>query len=397
MSNSFSERRDADAVLVQCILAAFPLNAEIISPDVYDEATWAELVKRARYHGISLLLYAALEKKEWCDVPSFVRVGLLDLYRSSALASATAYYELNALIPLLNASNIPLIVLKGAAVAKWLYPVSALRPFADLDFLIPQTHVEKMSALLQAQGYVSGNELARGFRAAYYSEMAFHKNATPRTAVDLHWNLFVPLYYRRRMSLDWFWQHTQAFSFGAQPARILDATAQFIHLAVHASLNHQNAPRLIWLYDLALLLTHKANELDWDAAIAYTHSAQLAYSVHAMLRQTIETWHLEFPPERLAAFRPTNLHWRERLVFRITGAASNQARVVTDALGAATWRDTFAYAARHLFPDAAYMQTHYRFHNRLLLPYYYSRRLVASVWKLLGSLWSASRNKRGVF
>lgn len=388
--------RALDAQLVAEILAAFPLQTRIVSPVLTDEPKWVELVKRARYQGVSLLLYAALDARNWENVPAFARSELLELYRSSALASATAYYELNNLLPNFYAAKIPVIVLKGAALAKWLYPAPALRPFSDLDFLIPQAHAAQMTELLQTRGYVPSNELARGFRAAYYSEMAFYKNAAPRTAVDLHWNLFVPLFYRRRMALEWFWQHTQEFSFGAHSAQIFDAAAHFVHLAVHASLNHQNAPRLIWLYDLALLVTRRANELDWDAAIAYTHASQLAYSVHEILRQTIETWQLEFPTDLAAAFRPRNTRWSERIAFRLTGASQNQARVVTDALAAPRWRDKLGYAARHLVPDARYMQKRYHIQKRWQLPFYYARRLVESSWKLLRSLWSASRNNSGM-
>ncbi len=358
---------------------------------------WTALLGRAREQGVTSLLYSALEVQNLA-VPSTILETLQEQHRRSVLATASIYYELASLLETFNRLSIPIVVMKGAALAKWLYPDSALRPFGDLDLLLYPDDIPRAADVLRAQNYVSGKELAAGFRDSYYSEMAFTRTIPPRIGVDVHWNLFVPLYYRRAMDLDWFWQRTEFFAFHSlglnQRALVFNPTAQLVHLAVHASLNHQHAPRLIWLYDLALLLYRKQTEIDFAAAAAYAHASQLARSIFDILTQMQETWHTRLASEQLELFRPHAMGLRQRIAFALTAAPRNEARVLNDALSLPRPADRARYALRHLFPDAKYMRQRYAIRSNALLPYYYARRLVETTRKFFRSVWSAVTHSR---
>lgn len=377
-----------DHALVALIVDAFPLTTRAVAPPPLD-IEWNALLDRARFHGLSPLLHAALDIRPRTDTPSEILETLTDVHRSSALATAAKYHELDALLPALASAALPCIVLKGAALAKWLYPAPDLRPFGDVDLLVQAHDAPRLRKLLETRGYRASGELAEGFRDAYYSEMAFAQNAPPHLALDAHWHLFVPLYFRARMDTQWFWERTIAFRPGMQPARILHPTAQLIHLTVHASLNHQHAPRLLWLYDLALLLTKHSAEIDWDAAAAFARASQVTRSVSDMLAQTEQWWGVAAPAPFLQTLRNTRVGWEERIAFALTAAPRNEARVLSDALAARGGRNKLRYAARHLLPDAAYMTQHYRIRRRALLPYYYARRVLESGWKFARSVLSA--------
>lgn len=376
--------------LVSYILRAFPFEAAPPELPQSTEETWHALLERARLEGLTLLLFASLEKTN-AAVPEFVHETLQTQVRLAALANGAAYHELDAVLPEFSSANIPVIVLKGAALAKWLYPAPNLRSFSDLDLFIRQRDVARLSAILRARGYDSNNELAAGFQDAFYSEMTFYRLTPPRVSLDVHWHLFVPLYFRRRIDPEWFWERAEIFSFGGATARVFNPTAQLVHLAVHASLNHKHTPRLIWLYDLALLLARKGDELDWHAAAAFAQQAGLARSMFEVLTQMQEVWSVRAPKEMYELFRPPHSSLKERIAFALTAAEHNQARALSDALSAPTWRGKVQYGWRHLFPDANFMRRHYGVQNDLLLPVAYARRLGTSAWKFTRSVWSSLR------
>lgn len=376
-----------DQAICALILHTFPFGERPPLPTI-ETSEWQPLVDRARYQGLVPLLSAALQGREMADVPPETARRLQDQYRSTALASAAALGELDALVCELDAAALPHIILKGAALARWLYPQPALRPFGDLDLLSRQQNAAQIDEILAARGYSKGGELAAGFAEAYYSEMAYTRQTPPRIHLDLHWELFVPLYYRRRLDPEWFWQHTMRVGAGAAPMRILDPTAQLVHLSVHATLNHQHDPRLIWLYDLALLLAH-ADKIDWQAVLVFVNAAGLGQSVADILEQTARAWGVAAPAEPLAALEHAPSSAGDRTALALTVAPQNQARVLADALSSPGVGNKARYALRHLFPAPAYMRERYHIRRNVLLPAYYVVRFAESSVKLVRSLWSA--------
>jgi hypothetical protein len=388
MPAKISAHADNDRALVALILDAFPLPARAPTPPPFD-IEWGVLLERARFHGLSPLLHAALDARPRADAPTDILEALTDVHRSSALATAAKYHELETLLPLLHAAELPCIVLKGAALAKWLYPAPDLRPFGDVDLLVQAHDAPRLRDLLQTRGYRASDELAEGFRDAYYSEMAFVQSAPPHLALDAHWHLFVPLYFRARMDVEWFWKHTIEYPLGTQSVMILHPTAQLLHLTVHASLNHQHAPRLLWLYDLALLLTQHGAEIDWDAAAAFARASRVTRSASDILAQMEQWWGVAAPAPFLQTLKDTRVAFGERIAFAFTAARHNQARVLSDAFGAPGVGNKLRYGLRHLFPDAAYMTQHYRVRHPALLSWYYLKRVLQSGGKFARSVLSA--------
>ena len=388
MTDTVLDMSGPDRVLVALILRAFPFSAPPPMPQT-QAAQWDALVERARYHGLIPLLCAALDAQPNDTLPAAMPEMLQDTYRGSVLANAKKYYELDTLLDLTRAANLPLVMLKDAALAKWLYPDPGLRPFGDADVLLHQNDVPRLQTLLQARGDRASGELAAGFRDAYYSEMAFTQSVPPHLALDVHWHLFVPVYFRARMDSRWFWTHTQPYAQGGTRLTLLNPTAQLVHLAVHASLNHRHTPRLLWLYDLALLQHKHAAEIDWDDAAAFVRASQVTRSVREILEQTAQWWGVRAPASFLQTLQNTRIGVDERIAFALTAADRNEARVLSDALATPGISNKLRYALRHVFPDAAYMREHYHVRHSALLPFYYVRRTAETSWKFLRSVASA--------
>lgn len=374
---------------VELIRAAFPLEAATrASLPALSEDEWGAAEDAARRHGLAALLWRAIERLGRDDVPEPVRARLQDTYRRNALAANLAYRELARHLASFEAAQIHVMVLKGAALAATLYPELATRPFGDLDLLVHRSDVVRAREVLRASGLGESEELAPGFRIEFLGEAAFFAPGPQRADVDLHWELVVPTYYQRRMPREWFWEHTERAALADGNACVLDPTAQLVHLGAHAGLHHQDFLRLIWLYDLALLVTRRGEDVDWHAADALARNTGLARPLRAVLDAMQAAWGVHLPVETEELFRPDRFALVERAVYAVTVSSHNDARTLSDILATPGVGAKLRYARRQLLPAPAYMREHYAIQRPFLLPAYYALRIAETVQKFARSVWA---------
>ena len=377
--------------LIEILPVPWRISAAPRTHHTWSPAQWRAQYRNAQQHGLLGLLFCAIEPDVAPNMPDDVRDALMMAMRNATLAYAVAFRELDALVEIFEREKIPVVLLKGAALSKSLYPNPVQRPFGDLDLLIHKQDAPRVRAFLLARGMQENSELVSGFRQAHYGEMGFFAANSAMPAMDVHWDLVAPAYYRRHMDMDWFWEQTEWRRIGERNLRVLNPTAQLLHLGAHVGLHHQDHLRLIWLYDIALLLTQRGAEIDWRAADAFARVARLARPLRFVLEQTRAWWGIALPPETENLFRAPAFDVQERLAYALTTAQFTEARVLMDVLYLAGARAKWEFARGYLFPESAYMRTRYAIQNDVWLPLYYVWRMLASVGKAMRSVWSAAR------
>jgi len=109
--------------------------------------------------------------------------------------------------------KIPVVILKGAALATTIYPNPALRPLSDIDLLIPRQHLEPAVQALKSLGYREPYpEMAPELNRAIHYHTHLRGGPQQSVAVELHWNLVAGDTDWRTPSLDWFWTQTEPIS-----------------------------------------------------------------------------------------------------------------------------------------------------------------------------------------
>lgn len=357
--------------LIALIRAGAPPN-NTIPPTAPTVAApeWELLVPLARRHGLSGLLYKSIQAVEPSDVPPTILTALHENYLNGRLLQRLAYEELSALLDAFARAEIPVIVLKGAALAKTIYADAALRPFGDLDLLVHANDFARAADILRARDFQSTTEVEEGRDNALWGQQVFFRAGNHPAHIELHSQLFVLPYFRQRASLDWFWQHTATFSFVAHAAKMFDADANLMYLSAHRALHHGKA-RLIWAYDIALLLAREEKRVDWETLLETAQRFGLGYALRFALDETVQVWQSELPTaarEKLRAIRPGA---QERLMFTLARSGERQVRWGI-ALGNAEYRRA------HLFPSREYMRYKYRIQNDLWLPFWYVARIVSA-------------------
>lgn len=164
-------------------------------------------------------------------------------------------------------ADVPVLVLKGAAVAQWLYPQASMREYSDLDLLWPsRIAVEEAAASLEVMGYAVqhhpgelGHELL--CRRTLTGGMRIH--------LDMHWKLVNAPVFSDVFAFDELHEASIPLPALGPRARGLCAVHALVHACMHRAINLSAGieDRLKWLYDVHLL-GELLQQDEWDEMVS---------------------------------------------------------------------------------------------------------------------------------
>ncbi|NJP05664.1 MAG: nucleotidyltransferase family protein [Chloroflexaceae bacterium] len=318
-------------------------------------AQWHHLVRAAKGHGLLPLLYHRLQRAGNLSLlPSHLQLILRTGYYHTASRNTLLYRDLHDLLSAWSYTSIPPpVLIKGVVLAQTGYPQIALRPMNDIDLLVPSEHVLAALRVMQSINY-------RLFLVSHH--LVLGSTHPPRTHVDLHWSLFYRDTQGDPPPLAWFWQQVQPFTLSAASshastchAQQLSTTAHVLYLIAHLGIQHEGRhARLLWFYDLHLLLSQQQHPIDWDAlldrAATWGWSAMLADILtltHQTFATTLPLWVL--PALHRAAYTEDGV--RRHTAIRVGG--------VIDVLRALSWSQRLVLLPTLLLPSPVYIRSRY--------------------------------------
>ena len=339
----------------------------------HSELDWDALSDVAHDEALAPLLHQIVRNQD--VVPSFVEQDLRKAYCNNACCNTILFGELTNVLHHLAKEGVDVLVLKGGALAEIVYGDIAVRPMRDLDLLIRQQDLPVARKVLAAIGYTPAQvEMQTGFNGEFRNEETLYKPGIVDTYVDLHWKLVGSTYYQRTLSTDWFWETALSTQIGSAPALVLGHEAQVLYLCAH--LLHHGGQGLLWLHDVAEVLTLYQAQIDWEQILLRAQAYNLVLSVQQILTQIADEWHTPIPAnvlERLHALHPSG---DEVQVFTsLTAKHQTMAlRLFTDIVGVPDWLHKLHFAWSTLIPTRAYMQQRYSILHPALIPLYYPYR-----------------------
>ncbi len=288
---------------------------------------WEQALGRARPHGLQGLLARQYAQSDGPFRPWAARV-----YQQQFLLNTRLLAMLQIIVDLLQARQIPLIALKGAALVGSVYAELGLRPLSDIDLLVQPQHLPEVEKTLLDNGFYA----AKGLNYQWQG-----------LSLDLHVDLVSAQRIRGRAALFQFplpllWQ--AAVPHPRYPGLLcLQAEDQFLHLCVHA-LKHGHS-RLIWAEDLKRLLPRVNRSRLWHRAESYRCQRPLLYALH---------W-IGQPPAG------PGLHWWER-AYLARVARGKPCEPLAPWVCAALlpdWRQRLAFVGECLWPGREVLQDLY--------------------------------------
>ncbi len=176
-------------------------------------------------------------------------IGLSELLRATTKEIEASFH----------ARSIEMLVVKGSTFADRLYPDPALRPFTDIDLLVPDRAIADARKALADAGLSPAEEPVKKY-AGGYSEEKWQHPRLGRSPVELHWNLVNSPKVRRVISL----------RYGDIAGHCVDGqfspSALLVIAAVHGAAGH-GFERLQTLIDVAQAARGAAGLIDINEAL----------------------------------------------------------------------------------------------------------------------------------
>ncbi len=268
---------------------------------------WDCLEAAARRHGMGQLIWWRLR---WMDpgvVPQAVRDRLSRRFRETARANLLLTGELLELARLAGERGLAPVAFKGPVLAATAYGSLALRPFSDLDLLVPRRELPAFAELLVARGYRLDGALWHVIRAAPRLPTRFLSDAISfsrddRAMVECH---LLPAHHYLARALDTaaLLRRKVPFSLGGRMVWTLRPEDHILYLAVHGCKHRWE--RILWLADVAWFVVSRP-QLDWDELYAEADRRGSARMLSLALALAADGLGLALPPaarERIRADR----------------------------------------------------------------------------------------------
>jgi len=215
---------DAEHRLLQAVLRADETREAAIADALGGPVDWARLVRMATTHGVLPLVYTRLRALAAERVPAEALRELQGVYALNCRRTLLLTADLVKVVRLLEAEGIPVLVLKGPALAMLLYGDPALRYFADLDLLVHAADYPRVDALLLAQGLRRGEE-APGEQAYLFPHRA--------DWLEIHWRL-ADDFFPGALDIEHVFPNNQPVALNGQPVQTIGTEDTVLYLCLHA-------------------------------------------------------------------------------------------------------------------------------------------------------------------
>ena len=275
-------------------------SASSIRPDApYD---WRGLIKTARREGLSLILYKELKGRNGLLPQEYLE----DLRREYFLTLVQHKYCFRELVRCLKAVDVPVILLKGAALLPTVYNDLGAKPLMDFDILIHRKDLEKVTGRLDSLGYKP-----YGMAGPYVNRIILLNRDESVLSLEVHWHIENGMFPNlHRISLDKLWQEAIPVEIEGYRSLILAPHHQLLHLSVHA-LRHAY-DRLLLLWDIHLVINHYRGQLDWEELVREALEFRLSRPLYYGLYLTKLLMHTDVPQHVLDRLRPLSLGLEEK-------------------------------------------------------------------------------------
>jgi hypothetical protein len=315
--------------------------------------------------------------------PASIRQALADAERAEAALEIVRRQELCRLLQAFAAADVPVLLLKGAALAYSLYPEPWLRPREDTDLLVQSADARRASDVLASAGYRPALMQSGDF--VTHQRLHVRSDRTGRRyACDLHWKIANPAPFADLLSPEDLLRGAASVSLGDAPTARIPCRIHALLLACwHRVSHHHDSGDLLWLYDLHLLADGLTGA-DAAAVLAITRRTGTGAICARGLRPASERFDTRLPLSLLADLE-TPGHEQSSLPAVYLRPGARKVDLLTAELRALPdWGSRARLLREHLFPPAEYMLGSYGRLSRAALPALYLWRIARGARRWFG-------------
>lgn len=265
---------------------------------------WERLLERAEAERLAPLLFTV---SDGLPVPAPVRDALRVAWVSARRSYLLGAGQLSELLAAFEGRRVPVMLLKGPALAAALYRDPGMRPFTDLDLLVRSADLPRALRVLSGLGYgplEAGDSLSHELRWRHAATFVKGKPRLGEFPVDLHWALldYPGVTSAGAVDAQGFWDRAVKVEGWDHPAWGLCPEDLLIYLALHWGVHHAFSG-LLWQLDLALLLRCLGEALDWESVVSRASRWRVSSGLYFAL-SAAQGLGVGAPPSVLDRLRP---------------------------------------------------------------------------------------------
>lgn len=327
---------------------------------------------------------------------------ILEIYRTELLQNLFLENELQRVLRAFNRASIPLMLFKGPALAYTIYPQAHLRTYHDIDAFIHPDDLAQAHELLTQMGFTFYEEFRSNVtdsKRAGYNYSLTRSDSWLEILIELH-TAPHPSELGTEFDVASLWAHARPITVLDEPTLTMDLLDHLLYLCWHYRFHA--FMRLIWLYDLVVMLRLLVSEVDWSALVQKARHQQLATTLYYCLCWSRDLFGVAIPEQVFVSLRPP-LVCRlivERIAMPDAAMALAAAncrphrilahRAMVDSLG-----ELLRAGAQALFPAPAALARRYMDQSRLPLRLFFLFYLVHPWVTLLKGIGYLFMKKRG--
>ena len=260
-----------------------------------------EAVAAAQSEGVLTLVANRLSFR---PIGDSLRTAFATAARQLTVVAMLREAECRRMLAVLQEAEIPVLLLKGSALAWWLYSAPHLRECSDIDLLLASREaVTRASRLMIEHGYNAGYEQGEH---AYELVCRRILSGSLQLDLDLHWALNNAPVFATALSYDELFAASIPLDTLGPHARGLSPPHALLHAAMHRAINLYTrvGDSLKWLYDLHLLAEHLTPS-EWSVVLQLCRQRGLGGVCVAGLDATAAVFGQAVSDEVMAELRAT--------------------------------------------------------------------------------------------
>ena len=264
-------------------------NLDRLPTLIHNSFNWPLLLQRAQQHRVVPLLDERVRQLDHGLVPPEVRDRLRELRRRQTLLTLPLTAELFRVQEHFAKAGIEILVTKGPALALRCYGEPGMRQYSDLDLVIREADIRRATQAMLVLGYQPRIPLAAIDAKKMTGEYAFRKPGTD-VLVEFHTERTFR-YHPRRLQIEKLFQRRALITIDARNVPVLSLEDELVLICVHGAKHFWE--RLMWIADVAALISRQAPE--WDRAMAVAREAGAERILRLGLRLASDMLGAELP------------------------------------------------------------------------------------------------------
>lgn len=300
------------ALLLRAALQSAPAAIGELAASL-SPADWERFAALAEYHEVVPLIWPVLRRQ---PLPPDLAERWRAAYYLVAVRNDSRIAEITALAADLAAHGIRPVLLKGMALAPFVYQNLALRQMGDTDLLVRRADLAVAWAVLGARGYLLQPASARYWRLQFRNSgelRLVHRRST--AMIELHWWLYAGTWAEQAglLAAAGCWGRLRPASLDGAAVERLHPHDEILHIAFHLAVSNQfgeGVGRMLADWDRLV----RSSPPDWPQLAREARALRLATLLWLVAAVAGELLGTPVPPD-LAGLAPPR--WRRALLNRL--------------------------------------------------------------------------------